>query len=128
MSEMERLLDLTGLHWIDFEEYMLRRDYDPNRKPIRGGIQKVCGIIGEMLGRGKKLKTYYKELEKKVVDIENLDEILEYLIKISYYPMGALKTENNVSGFICKILCKGMLTCKCKGYSDRCSFMQGSSI
>lgn len=119
----KRLLDLTGLHWIDFEDDMLSGDYDPNREPKRGGLHRICGIVGEMVGRGKRLQAYYKELENKVVDIEKLDEILKYLIKISYYPMGALQTENNVSGFICKILCHGMPTCKCKGYSDRCNFM-----
>lgn len=62
-------------------------------------------VIAEMNTRTEQLAKYYKEVNK-TIDVGKLGQILEYLLKISNYPMQPA-TEQNVAGYILKILKKG---------------------
>lgn len=42
----------------------------------------------------------------QIIKVEKLDEILKYIVRISNYPMEPA-TDENVAGYICKILENG---------------------
>lgn len=85
--------------------------------PIAGAKTKFIKFITEI----KQRKMELSEILHANVRVEKLNEILKYLLKISYYPMEPAN-DTNVTAFICKILEHGrvmivnILFCVVVGY------------